>query len=139
MRPSYLDLIETEFEASLRAKPVAYSEKVTLFLAHLDRNGEPVADIGSWIVRAEDVLAGIGGGATSLQTRGTWLGDRAAPLQETTTLVYTYAEPEKILAHVGAIRTFAFDYGRGTNQSEVAVLLENADGHWFYTIPIRDA
>ncbi len=135
-RPRFVDIVEDELGARLGARPAIYSEKLTLFIAHLDRDGSPVADVDAWITSAEVVLSKIGGGATSVAVRGAWLGDATAPIHEPTTLVYTYAAPEKIEEAVASIRDFALRYGRDTNQGEVAVLLENTDGDWFFSIPL---
>lgn len=135
-RPPYVDIIESELAANLGARPVTYNERVTLFIAHRDKDGNAVPEVAQWVTRAETVLSRIGGGATSLEARGAWLGDRQLPLHEPTTLVYTYADPAEILRHVGELKRFALEYGRETMQGEVAILLENPDGDWFFRIPL---
>lgn len=134
VRPRYVDIIEEEFAMKLGAEGTIYNEKITLFIAHKTRHELPVQDIDTWIERAEALLSGVGGGATSVQVRGAWLGDRSAPLHETTTLVYTYAAPEHIESHAAAIREFVCEYGQTADQGEVAVLLENCDGDWFFRV-----
>jgi hypothetical protein len=133
-RSEYLDIIEQEFAASLGAIHAPYREKLTLFIAHRDRDGNDVSDLERWIAGAESVLSQIGGGATSIEARGAWLGDRATPLHERTTLVFTHATPEQIVEGVPQLRHFMHAYGRETRQWEVAVLLENQDGHWFIKV-----
>ena len=131
----YVDIIEEQFGLALGATGAAYRERLTLFIAHLDREGAPVKDLASWVEGAEAVLSHVGGGATSLKVRGAWLGGRATPLHEDTTIVYSFAEPTAILRATADLRKFLFDYGRGANQGEVAVSLENPDGSWFFRIP----
>lgn len=128
------DILEAEFGAALGAVGAAYHERVTVYLAHLDCDGHPVPDMDRWTERAVTVLAGVGGGATAMDVRGAWLGDRQTPLHETTTVVYSFAAPESIAAAVGELRAFLTAYGRETNQGEVALSLENPDGAWFFRI-----
>ena len=47
-------------------------------------------------------------------------------------------QAEAIEAKVGSLRELAWDYGKSTNQGEVGILLENADGDWFFTIPMSE-
>lgn len=133
-REGYIDIIESHLGAQLGSAEVVYTEKVTLFIAHKDRDGKELPDVPSWVREAERVLSHVGGGATSLEVRGAWLGDRDDPLHEDTTLVYSYAPPAAILEGVPRLRAFLHRYGREGNQGEVALLLENADGQWFYRI-----
>jgi hypothetical protein len=129
------DIIEEKFGKALGAEGAAYREKITLFIAHKDRDGNPVPDVQQWIERAESVLSGIGGGATSQLVRGAWQGKSGPPLHEDTTLVYSYAPPRAIAKAVDALRDFMHEYGRETRQAEVVLSLENPDGNWFFKIP----
>ncbi|WP_437986613.1 hypothetical protein [Sorangium sp. So ce117] len=133
-RKGYIDIIESQLAAQLGSVGVAYTEKVTLFIAHKDRDGADLSNVVFWIQEAERALSYVGGGATSLQARGAWLGERDTPLYENTTLVYSYAPPAAILENVPRLRDFLHRYGREANQGEVALLLENTDGQWFYRI-----
>ncbi len=133
--PEDFDIIEEKFGKALGAEGAAYRETVTLFIAHKDRDGNPVADVEQWIQRAEGVLSGIGGGATSQRVRGAWQGPSGPPLHEDTTLVYSYAPPKAIAKAVDVLRDFMHQYGRETRQAEVALSLENPDGNWFFKIP----
>ena len=137
-RPKYVDIVEEEFGAALGAKPTASSEKLSFFVAHKDKAGVPVPDIESWITRVEKALSDIGGGATSMEVRGAWVGGPNGVVHETTTLVYTYAQAEAIEAKAAGLRELAWAYGTTTNQGEVGILLENNDGDWFYSIPMPD-
>lgn len=130
----YIDIIETQLTQKLGASDVLYTEKVTLFIAHKNSNGETLINIADWIFEAERVLANIGGGSTSVQVRGAWLGQRDQPLHEETTLVYSYATPQAILDNIVMLRHFLHRYGRESVQGEVALLLENTDGQWFYRV-----
>ncbi len=131
----YFDIIENEFGEALGALESAYREKVTLYIAHLDRNGKLILDVEGWIKRAESVLSRIGGGATSLLVRGAYLGNAIDPLHEPTTLVYCFAEPRSIVNSVHQLRDFLHLYGQEANQSEVVLSLENPDGNWFFRVP----
>ena len=133
--PQRFDLLEDHFGLALGADEAAYRERITLYVAHKDREGDDVETVEEWITKAETVLSRVGGGATSDKVRGAWLGDRATPIHEDTTLVYSYAEPESIVRSVAALRRFLVDYGTGANQGEVALSLENPDGSWFFRIP----
>lgn len=130
----YIDIIEKDFGKALGATSTAYREKVTFFIAHKDRHGEDVLNIEEWVQKAETVLSEVGGGATSSEVRGAWLGDRPTPLHEKTTLVYSYAKPQSILDYTEELKNFLNEYGEGTNQGEVSLLLENPDGSWFFKI-----
>ncbi len=134
-RPRYVDIIESEFGRALGAKATIYNEKLTLFIAHKDRAGNQVPDVDAWIDDARELLSNVGGGATSLPVKGSWLGPDGL-IHEDTTLVYSYAPPEAIEASVEALREFVLRYGKEANQGEIAVLLENNDGDWFFSIPI---
>ena len=135
-RPTYLDIVEAEFGEALGARPAAYSEKLTLFVAHRDRTGAPVQNVERWVDDARALLSTIGGGATSIPVRGSWLGPDGL-IHEDTTLVYSYAAPSAIEGKVRELREFALRYAAEANQGEVGVLLENNDGDWFFSIPFE--
>jgi len=129
----YIDIIEKDFGKALGATDTAYREKVTFFIAHKDRNGDDVPNIDKWVREAETVLSDVGGGATSSEVRGAWVGDSGI-IYENTTLVYSYATPQAILNNTEQLKNFLREYGRATNQGEVSLLLENPDGSWFFKI-----
>jgi len=133
-RGDYIDIIESQLAAELGSAEAVYSEKVTLFIAHKDRNGVDLPNVEFWIQEAEGALSRLGGGATSLQARGVWRDEHDEPLYEMTTLVYSYAPPKAILDNVSHLRAFLHRYGREANQGAVALLLENTDGQWFYRV-----
>ena len=132
-----VDIIEKNFGKALGADEVVYREKITIFIAHKDRHGNkiPKKIINKWIKKAEIILSAVGGGATSIKVRGAWSDHGAPPIHEDTTLVYSYAKPKAIIKYVKRIKKFLFKYGKSTDQGEVALLLENQDGDWFYRIP----
>lgn len=138
-RPKYVDIIEEEFAKALGAEVAVSRDKLTLFVAHKDRNGADLSAelIATWITKAKVLLAGIGGGATSIDTEGAWMGNRPEPILEPTTMIYTYADPAKIESAAAGLRAFAEGFGLAANQGEVAILLENGDGDWFFKIPFR--
>ena len=138
-KPEYVDIIEKEFADAVGASPPEYNEKITMFLAHKDRDGSDLDDdlIIGWIAEAENVLSAIGGGATSILVRGAWVSDQGKTIHEPTTLVYTYCAPEKILENTKTLKNLALEYGKACRQSVVALLLENNDGDWFLSIKIH--
>ena len=109
---------------------------LTLYIASRDRNGKAVKNIRKWIKEAEEILSSIGGGSTSMPPAdGTWLNRETGKLvRENTTLIYTFIDPDRLVENMGRLRKFLHNYGRETNQGEVAA---EFDGK-FYKIRAYD-
>lgn len=122
----------------LGASPDASRQKFSVFIAHKDRHGVEIQNIDTWIRTALAVLSRAGGGATSDRVTGAWLNPEGVLIEEPTSIVYTYIGPERLETTMPTVRRFLHDYGRETEQGEVAVLLEGADEKWFFRIDSFD-
>jgi hypothetical protein len=109
---------------------------LTVYIPDRDREGNEVPNQRTWVLRAANVLARIGGGATIMPvTEGLWLDDNGQVIQERTVLVYTFIRPDLFREMLPKLRTFLHSFGRETGQAEVAF---DFDGR-FYRIRKFDA
>ena len=112
-----VDLIE-----AFGAAEEATRDRITIYVPSRDRDGKPV-DFESWVVRALELLSGVGGGATRMPpAQGAWLNpDNGALIVEDVTLVYSYVDGDALAARLPDIRQFLHGMGRSLSQGEVVV------------------
>jgi hypothetical protein len=116
-------------ELGVSAQPSV--QRLTLYVPNKDREGNSIPDHDRWCKEAQELLTEIGGGATSFPpVDGTWRKPDGADLWEQTRIIYTFVDPDKLLANKRHLRNFLHRFGRDTNQGEVVC---EFDG-WFWRI-----
>lgn len=112
--------MELDLGQELGATENPSSQRLTLYIPNKDRNGELVKDHQYWCEEAQRLLTDIGGGATAFPpVDGTWRKPDGTDLWEQTRIIYTYADPDKMVANMRSLRDFLHCFGRETNQGEV--------------------
>jgi hypothetical protein len=98
------------------------AQRLTLYIPNQDRDGKPIAGHGNWTSAAQGLLTEIGGGATAFPpVDGTWRKPDGSVLWEQTRIIYTYVDPDRLVANMTRLRAFLHQFGRETNQGEVVV------------------
>ncbi len=96
------------------------AQRLTLYVPNKDRVGKVLADHEKWTEEAQSLLTDVGGGATAFPpVDGTWRKPDGDILWEQTRIIYTYVDPDKLLANIAKLRQFLHGFGRETNQGEV--------------------
>lgn len=112
---------EDEDLATFMGAEVGVSPQVlTLFLPDRDKH-EHAFDAVPWIKEAADLLAKIGGGATTMPAAdGNWLSDDGRMIHEKTVQIFSYIDPDGWERHLKDLRRFLHRFGVQTGQGEVA-------------------
>lgn len=110
----------------LGAAESASIECLTFYIPSKDAGGNDFEQ-QPWIDEALGLLSSIGGGATVLPpAQGAWLNPETGMLvKESVVLTYTYVDPDRFVASLGAVRRFAHRLGRETRQGEVIIEFAN--------------
>ncbi len=96
------------------------AQRLTLYVPNKDCDGELIDDHEHWTKEGQELLTEIGNGATSFPpVDGTWRKPDGTDLWEQTRIVYTYVDPDKLVANVQRLRAFLHRFGRETNQGQV--------------------
>ena len=127
--------MEFNLGKELDAKEVPSAQRLTLYVPNKDCVGGLIDDHEKWTNEAQELLTEIGGGATAFPpVDGTWRKPDGDVLWEQTKIIYTYVDPDKLMANMPRLRAFLHRFGRGTNQGEVVF---EFDG-WFWSIDKYD-
>jgi hypothetical protein len=112
---------ELDLGAAIGASESGSVQRLTIYVPSRDREG---ADFDSvpWVNAALRLLSEIGGGATAMPPAdGAWLdADRDVLILEKVTLVYTFVDPIRFIAHLPDLRHLLHRLGKETGQGEVA-------------------
>jgi len=129
---------ELDLAAALGAEREPSTQVLSLYIPDKDRHGRPIKT-ARWIREAQEILTRIGEGYTTTPPHdGGWETASGQLRREKTVIVYTYLQPERFLAQVGALREFLHRFGRKTNQEVVVAELSGAEGSWFLRIKQYD-
>jgi hypothetical protein len=103
------------------------TQRLTLYIPNMDRDGQVVVDQEQWVGKARELLTAIGRGATALPPAdGNWLNEETGTvIWEQTRIVYCFIVPDRFRARIKDLRTFLHRFGRETNQGEVVVEFDN--------------
>ena len=108
------------------------AQRLTLYIPNKDCRGNPVNNHDKWTIEAQELLTDIGRGATSFPpVDGTWLKPDGSRLWETTRIVYTYIDADKLITNLQRLRSFLHRFGKETEQGEV--VFEFDDMFWRIT------
>ena len=125
---------ELDLAAALGAEREASTQILSLYIPNKDRHGRPIRT-APWIREAQEILTRIGEGYTATPPHdGGWETRSGQLRRERTVIVYTYVNPDRFFAEVGALREFLHRFGRETNQEVVVAELSGAEGSWFFRI-----
>ena len=135
---------------ALGAEQKTTVEQLSIYIPDRDREGNKISNIDDWIEEAKTVLTFIGGGSTTMPpTDGTWIDreellssemisdlngllnelKKKKVIQEKTTVVYTFIDPDRFIENINILREFLHKFGRETNQGEVVI---DFDGEFFH-------
>ena len=128
--------MEVDLGKELGATEAPFAQRLTLYIPNKDRDGELVKDHDGWTRQAQQLLNDIGGGSTAFPpVDGTWRKPDGSDLWEQTRIIYSYVDPDKLVAYLQRLRAFLHRFGRETNQGEVVF---EFDGQ-FWTIAKYDS
>lgn len=118
-----------DFAGYMGASP-ASTQRLTLYVPTVDRNGKPIPDREVWMKEAIHLLSRIGGGATVFPNQlGAWLDPESNEvLEEAVDIVYSFVNPDPFEKNLARLRAFLHRLGRETNQGEVGF---EFDGQFF--------
>src|SRR2546427_10652460 len=119
---------ELDLADALGAEREASTQVLSVYVPNKNRHGRPI-NTRPWIREAQEILTRIGEGYTTTPPHdGGWETASGQLRREKTVIVYTYIQPERFLAQVGALREFLHRFGRKTNQEVVVAELSGAEG-----------
>jgi hypothetical protein len=111
---------EENLATFMGAAEAASPQVLTVFLPDHDQH-ENAFDAAPWVREAADLLAKIGGGATTMPAAdGNWLSDDGRMIREKTVQVFSYIDPDRWERHLNDLRSFLHRFGIKTDQGEVA-------------------
>ncbi len=111
-------------ELGAAGEPAA--QRLTLYIPNKDQNNDIVPDYDKCVKEAQALLTQIGKGATAFPpVDGTWEKPDGSVLWESTRIIYTFVDPDRLVANASRLREFLHRFGRETNQGEVVVEFEN--------------
>ncbi|HLN30299.1 MAG TPA: hypothetical protein VK395_21330 [Gemmataceae bacterium] len=114
--------MELDFGKELGATEPPLGQRLTLYIPNKDRVGALIPNHDRWAKEAQELLTLIGGGATAFPpVDGTWQQPDGNVLWEQTRVIYTFADPDKLIANFGRLHEFLHRFGRETGQGEVVV------------------
>lgn len=127
--------MESDLGTALGATEEPSAQRLTLYIPDKNRDGGMITDHEGWVKKAQAILTGIGNGATAFPTvDGTWRRPDGSDLWEHTRIIYTYVDPDRLLATLPQLRAFLHSFGRETNQGKVVF---EFDG-WLWGITTYD-
>lgn len=99
------------------------ADRLSIYLPTKDRHGVPIADHKNWVGEAMMLLTTFFGGATHLKgNEGHYFhADRGVFVKEEVSIVYAYADIERVYHHRDPLKAFIEDFAVNTNQDSVAV------------------
>ena len=128
--------MELDLAKELGAQGEPAAQRLTLYIPNKDRQDALIADHDKWVKEAQELLTHIGRGATAFPpVDGTWEKPDGSVLWETTRIIYTCIDADRLAANLSTLREFLHRFGRETNQGEVRF---EFDG-WLWTISNYDA
>lgn len=128
--------MDLNLSRELGATQQPLAQRLTLYIPNKDERGTILADHEGWCREAQELLTAIGDGATAFPpVDGTWRRPDGGVLWEQTRIIYTYVNPDKLVANMTRLRRFLHRFGRQTNQGQVVF---EFDG-WFWSIDRYDA
>ncbi len=94
-----------DFGAAIGASRAARGQKLTVYIPSKTKDNVEFGTQRMWVLKAFDLLAKIGGGASAVVTEGVWLNaENDQTVREETVLVYTYCEDaDKLIANCPAL------------------------------------
>ncbi len=112
-----------DFGAAIGASRAARGQKLTVYIPSKTKDNVEFGTQRMWVLKAFDLLAKIGGGASAVVTEGVWLNaENDQTVREETVLVYTYCEDaDKLIANCPALKQFLYELGRETEQGQIFV------------------
>jgi hypothetical protein len=112
--------MELDLGKALAATDEPSGQRLTLYIPNKDKKGNAILNHADWCKDAQELLTAIGDGATAFPpVDGTWRKPDGSDLWEQTKIIYTYIDPEKLVANVQRLREFLHRFGRETNQGRV--------------------
>jgi hypothetical protein len=123
--------LDLDFGKELGAAGKKANQRLTLYIPNKDQVDGLIADHDKWVKEAQELLTKIGKGATAFPpVDGTWEKPDGGVLWESTRIIYTFIDPDRLAANLKSLREFLHRFGRKTNQGEVKF---EFDG-WMWTI-----
>ncbi|MFO0966868.1 MAG: hypothetical protein U0793_14945 [Gemmataceae bacterium] len=114
--------MELDLGKALGATDEPSAQRLTVYIPNKDRDGAALADHATWCNEAQELLTAIGDGATAFPpVEGTWRRPDGTDLWEQTKIIYTYIDPEKMIANIPRLREFLHRFGRETKQGRVVI------------------
>src|SRR5437868_3463299 len=102
MRGARMDF-DVSKELAATVDPAA--QRLTLYIPNKDRDGKLIAKYKKWVEEAQELLTAIGKGATAFPpVDGTWEMPDGTTLWESTTMVYTFVDPDRLAANRQRLR-----------------------------------
>src|SRR6266571_2844332 len=99
--------MELDLGKELGASEQPLGQRLTLYVPNKDRNGALIEGHEDWCKEAQEILTAIGGGATAFPpVEGTWRKPDGTDLWEETKIIYTYVDPDKMVANMARLREF---------------------------------
>lgn len=119
----YNDDSTIDMADALGAEAAVASQRLTLYIPNKDSFGNEIGTQRQWVLEAAQLLAKIGGGFTIMPAaEGGWLNEETGELiWELPVLIYSYVKADRLLEHMGQVRSFMHRLGRETQQGEVAI------------------
>jgi hypothetical protein len=115
------DDLELDITASLGADAETSTQAFSIYVPNKDRDGKEIGNQRQWVLEALQLLGTIGGGATAMPpVEGVWMGSGGEFVWENPVIVYSYIQPEQLIARLAELRSFLHRMGRETKQGEVA-------------------
>jgi hypothetical protein len=112
--------LDVDIGKELGATGEPAAQRLTLYIPNKDRADQVIADHGKWVKEAQELLTRIGKGATAYPpVDGTWEMADGSVLWESTRIIYTFIDPDRLGANVIGLRELLHRFGRETNQPEV--------------------
>jgi hypothetical protein len=117
--------MELDLGNALGATEEPSGQILTLYIPNKDKEGNAVATHADWCKEAQELLTAIGEGASAFPpVDGTWRKPDGTDLWEQTKIIYTYVDPDKLVANLPKLREFLHRFGRETNQGRVVFEFE---------------
>src|SRR5262245_6573468 len=107
MKSWRLPTVEMDFATELGAASEPAAQPRTLYVPTKDQQDGVIADHDRWVKEAQELLTHIGKGATAFPpVDGTWEKPDGSVLWETTRIIYTFIDAERLAANLSKLREF---------------------------------
>lgn len=112
---------EIDVGRELGARDEASVQVLTLYIPGKDGLDQDLTDQRRWVLESAEILARIGGVTILPPVEGGWVGTDGKIIWEEPVILYTYVQPDDLIALLPDLRSFLHRLGRETRQGEVAV------------------